>query len=339
VRVDVHSHLMPDAVYGRLPDGLTPRADPEQDEVKVVVEGGRGEQWLGAHATLRRVDEHQAVQTANGVDASIVSPWPDVIKGPLDPRVQHRLADAINEALAEATRDRPNYAFLAALPDLDGGRAAEALEKALELGASGALLVANPERGTLARSDLDALWSVAESRQAPVVLHPGEFVPPDRLKPNYLANLVANPFETTLAAASLLAARVPERFPHLAVVLVHGGGFLPYQHARISAGFERWPGFRGRRPSAVGEYLRWFYYDTVLFDDGPARYLLDVVGPDRVLAGSDCPFPMCDARPISDRSFGGLAGSELDAVLGENAVRLFNLSWAPVAPAGATDAP
>jgi hypothetical protein len=65
----------------------------------------------------------------------------------------------------------------------------------------------------------------------------------------------------------------------------------------MAAGFERWPALAPLRRRSPAELLRWFHYDTVLFDDAPTRYLLDLVGDDRVLAGSDCPFTMSDHRP------------------------------------------
>jgi predicted TIM-barrel fold metal-dependent hydrolase len=138
-----------------------------------------------------------------------------------------------------------------------------------------------------------------------------------------MVNLVGNPFETTLAVGSLLAADVPGRFGDLAIVLVHGGGFFPYQYARMDAGFARWPTLRalGRRPPA--SFVRWFWYDTVLFDDAPTRYLLDLVGDERVMAGSDCPFAMSDHRPFESPEVLGLDQAACDRVLGGNASRLF----------------
>ena len=107
-------------------------------------------------------------------------------------------------------------------------------------------------------------------------------------------------------------------------MLVHGGGYFPYQVGRMNEGLTRTPGLSvAKRPPA--EYLRWFWYDTVLFDDRPTRYLLELVGPDRVLAGSDCPFHMNDHRPYADPSSLGLAGDDADRVLGQNAIELFAL--------------
>jgi len=228
--------------------------------------------------------------------------------------------------LAAAVEGRTDTRFLAALPDLDGGAAADVLAEALEAGAVGGMLAANPGEGTLARDDFDALWTAAERLRAPLVLHPGVFKPPPRQREFFLVNLVGNPFETTLAVGCLLGAEVPDRFGDLDLVLVHGGGFFPYQFGRMDAGFRRWPGLSGRAGRPPAEHLRWFHYDTVLFDDAPTRYLLDLVGDDRVLAGSDCPFTMSDHRPFELPESLGLDANGRRRVLGANAIELFGLA-------------
>jgi aminocarboxymuconate-semialdehyde decarboxylase len=324
-RVDVHTHLMPTAAFDALPAGLHAVRDDARAEIALRATARGGQQGRGAAPGLRELPGHRAAQRVRGVDVSLVGPWVDMIKAPLDPRTQAAWCTVINDALAAVTVGTAHTRFLAALPDLDGGAAAAALADAIDAGAVGGMLCANPSRGTLARPDLDALWAAAERLRVPLVVHPGEFETPPRLDEFFMVNLVGNPFETTLAVGALLGARVPERFPDLRIVLVHGGGFFPYQFGRLDHGFRHAPqlaAYGGRPP---GEYLRWFAYDTVLFDDAPTRYLLDLVGPDRVLAGSDCPFAMTDHRPFAVPERLGLGPAETEQVLSHNAVELFRL--------------
>jgi aminocarboxymuconate-semialdehyde decarboxylase len=324
LRVDVHAHLVPEAAFARAPRGLRANPMPERDEIGLLVEGrGAGR---GAARALRDLASHRKLQAARGVDVSLLGPWIDMVKAPLDAAVQHAWCQVLNDELATATAGTGHSRFLAALPDLDGGRAAAELERAVELGAVGALLTANPDQGNLDRDDFEPLWLAAERLGRPIVLHPGEFAPPQRLARYFMVNLVGNPFETTLAVGSLAGAGVPERHPGLRLVLVHGGGFFPYQYARMAAGFERWPALAPLRRRSPAELLRWFHYDTVLFDDAPTRYLLELVGDERVLAGSDCPFAMSDHRPWERPSSLGLDRGAASRVLGANAVRLFGLS-------------
>ena len=321
--IDVHAHLMPQRAFERVPPGM--RAEPVEgaDELRLVVpDRGAGR---GAAPALRDLALHRERQASRGIGLSLLGPWIDMVKAPGDPAVQQAWCRVLNEELSAATKGSGHSRWLAALPDLDGARAGEELERAMAAGAVGGMLAANPERGTLARGDLEPLWATAERLRAPLVLHPGEFQPPPRLADHFMVNLVGNPFETTLAAGSLLAAGVPERHGDLDLVLVHGGGFLPYQYGRMAAGFERWPRLRELQRRSPAEFLRWFHYDTVLFDAPPTRYLLVVGGDDRVLAGSDCPFAMTDARPFEAPDGLGLDAAGRRRVLGGNAALLFRL--------------
>ena len=326
VRVDVHAHLMPTALFNDLPAGLCPCRDPHKGEIALQVAARGDAVGRGAPEDLREVDVQAARQRARGVDVSLVGPWIDMVAAPVDAPTQTELCRAINRHLTAAVQERTDTRFLAALPDLDGGAAADVLVEALEGGAVGGMLAANPGEGTLARSDFDPLWAAAERLGSPLVLHPGVFAPPPRQREFFLVNLVGNPYETTLAVGCLLGAEVPDRFGDLDLVLVHGGGFFPYQFARMDAGFRRWPALSGRAGRPPAEHLRWFHYDTVLFDDAPTRYLLDLVGDDRVLAGSDCPFTMSDHRPFELPEALGLDADGRRRVLGANALELFALA-------------
>jgi len=322
--IDVHSHLVPERAFERVPRGLRAERVDGADEIRLVLPPPRGA-GRGAPPDLRRLDLHRRLQAARGVDLSLVGPWIDMVKASNDAAVQQAWCRVLNEELAAATGSSGHTRWLAALPDLDGARAGEELERAAETGAVGGMLAANPEHGTLARGDLEWLWRTAVRLRMPLVLHPGEFQPPPRLAEHFMVNLVGNPFETSLAVGSLLGAGVPERHPELAVLLVHGGGFFPYQYGRMAAGFARWPRLRELERRSPAELLRWFHYDTVLFEEPPLRYLLDLVGDDRVLAGSDCPFAMTDARPFEAPGRLGLDRDARDRVLGGNAARLFRL--------------
>lgn len=335
VRVDVHAHLMPTPLFDDLPEGLAARRDDDKGEIALEVAARGGAVGRGAPEDLRKIDVHAARQRERSVDLTLLGPWIDMVAAPIDAPTQTALCRTINRHLAAAVDGRDDAEFLAALPDLDGGAAADVLAEALEAGAAGGMVAANTAEGTLARADLDALWATAERRAAPLVLHPGVFRPSPREREFFLVNLVGNPYETTLAVGSLLGAEVPDRFGDLDIVLVHGGGFFPYQFARMDAGFRRWPGLRGRAGRPPAEHLRWFHYDTVLFDDAPTRYLLDLVGADRVLAGSDCPFTMSDHRPFELPESLGLDARGRRRVLGANAIELFGLI--ATAPVGAKE--
>lgn len=324
--VDVHGHLVPDAVYAQVPDAIEVIHRDEGDKA-LVVDGVRGR---FASAELREVATRQRAQAARGIDLSIIGPWIDVVKAATSTLTQVAWCQVLTDELARATRGRQDLRFLAALPDLDGGAAAEELDRAVQVGAVGGLLSSNPQHGGLDADHYAPLWARAEQLGVPLMLHPGYFQPPANTRDYFLANSVGNPFETTLAVGRLIGADIPGRFPDLRLILTHAGGFFPYQYGRLEAAFRRWPKNREQQRRMPADLLRWFWYDTVLFADEPTRYLLDLVGFDRVVAGTDCPFAMADYRPFEVPDRLGLDSSAAAAVLGGNALDLFSINPIPV---------
>jgi aminocarboxymuconate-semialdehyde decarboxylase len=142
----------------------------------------------------------------------------------------------------------------------------------------------------------------------------------------WLMPLVGFLADTTLAAAKLVFAGVPERYPNIKWVLSHLGGAIPYLAERLDRGWEAFPDCRvdiQRRPS---EYLRQFYYDTVNFDPLAVRLAVDFAGADRIMAASDYPHQI-GSIPKMKSSLAALRVSdeERKKILGENARRLYRL--------------
>lgn len=321
-RVDVHSHVFPDAIFGRLPDGLTAERFPEGDQVGIRATGGPSA-GRGAPATIRDLAQYRRAQEAHGIDTVIVSAWNKLTAVAEDAATEAKLSRVVNEELAAVTAGWPGMYYLATLPMADGARAAEELSRAVEEGAVGGLVTVGPHLGLLDRADLDHLWRCAEQLRTPLLVHPSYFINPARLRGAALSNGVGYPFETTLAAASVISAGIVDRFPELVMILAHGGGFLPYQYGRLMAGLTRHGGHQLSRTGL--DYLRWFYYDTALFEGPAVRYLLDLVEPTRVLVGTDCPLTMNDVSVVDDPTLLGLDAEQTALVLGGNARRLFRL--------------
>jgi aminocarboxymuconate-semialdehyde decarboxylase len=150
-------------------------------------------------------------------------------------------------------------------------------------------------------SPIPALFPVLERCQArglPLLLHPLNVIGgARRLAPFYLRNTLGNPFDTAVAAAHLIFGGVLDRPPRLEIGLPHGGGALPYLAGRLEHGQTVRPEARDRARRKVTAYLRRFTYDTITHSPGALRFLIETVGADRVMLGSDFCFDMGYARP------------------------------------------
>ena len=166
----------------------------------------------------------------------------------------------LNEGLAESLKAADlSVHGLATVPLQDPLSAAAELRHAvLSLGFHGAMIDTNVERRPLGDAALDPFWREAMDLGVPVILHPYVLEDVARFKEYYLHNLVGYPFETTLAACSLIFGGTLDRMPELTVVLVHGGGFFPYQVERFDHGHRARPepGSRTGKPVHAPLLLR-----------------------------------------------------------------------------------
>jgi aminocarboxymuconate-semialdehyde decarboxylase len=172
----------------------------------------------------------------------------------------------------------------------------------------------------------EPFWAAAEETGALVFIHPTTrgFDAPV-FGEHYLWNAVGNPLETTVSAAHLVMTGTMERHPDLRVLLAHGGGAILALRGRLRHAHSFQPQARSRLRESPDASLRRFLYDTVVHDPGLLRALVETVGADRVLCGSDHPFDMGDLRPADSVRAVGLGPQEEAAILGGNAARLLGL--------------
>ena len=329
--VDVHIHFLSPLALDAA------RRAPDRLGVRVLDDGGRPRLVVGDETPTRPLLEalytlpaHTKFLDAQGIDTALFGPLMDVAGYSLPLAQAARWSRAQNEALAEtlaAAGER--HAGLAAVPLQDPALAAEELRFAVgSLGLRGAMIDPNALGRPLGDRAFDPLWAAASELGAPVVLHPFLLEAVERFGRHYLHNLVGYPFETTLAAASLILGGALDRFPDLNVVLVHGGGFLPYHVGRFDRGHATRPEARADGAALPSGYLRRFHYDTLVQAPPALAYLVSVVGEDRVLLGSDHPFWLGDPEPVRIVREAGLSPAAQAAIVGDNAVRLFHLAHA-----------
>lgn len=215
----------------------------------------------------------------------LVAPWLDVHGQELPPREGQEWVRQLNNAMVESVAGSGRRLLAHATVHLaDPGAAARELERATtKLGMTGCMIPTNLPRGELNEDRYDAVWEAAQSLGVPVVLHPlmdGPSACMFQDLPRF-RNLYGRTIDTTIVATRLILSGVFDRFPKLRLVLVHGGGFLPYQTGRL----DREYGARnGKLPS---DFVKRFYYDTVSMSAPALQLLFDLIGTGQVMIGSD----------------------------------------------------
>jgi len=328
--IDIHSHYYPES-YLRLieaeggPFGAHIERTPHGCKVRVgpLFAGPIGSKFIDLDERLQEMD----VQGVQAQALSLTQPMVYWATGDLS----RRLSAAFNDAVALAHEKHPSRFFgLAVLPMQEPKLALAELERVSTLpGIRGVYMATR----VLDRELSDAMfWPVyqrLEALQLPIFLHPVHVIGmEDRLKQYFLSNLLGNPFDTTVAASHLIFGQVMDRFPKLEVVLPHGGGALPSLIGRIEHGWRVRPECK-HLPRSPRDYLRRFHYDTITHSTEGLTYLIDLVGADRILLGSDYCFDMGYHRPIEvlngNRS---LTPTDQSAILTLNAARLLRLTEA-----------
>jgi len=327
VIVDVHVHYVAPAAFD------TVRRQPDAYGVRLLPGEGVRLQVGGEPPTrpllpaLYTLDLHLQFFAEQGIDTAVFGPLMDIAGYSLPPAQGAAWSRAQNEALAAALHEAPGvHRGLATVPLQHAATAAVELRHAVQaLGLRGAMVDPNALGRPLGDSAFDPFWRAAADLAAPVVLHPFLLEAVERFGQHYLHNLVGYPFETTLAAASLILGGTLDRFPGLSVVLVHGGGFLPYHIGRFDRAHETRPEARVDDAGLPSRYLRRFLYDTLVQRPDALRYLVQLVGHDRVMLGSDHPFWMGDPDPLKVVRDADLDPATRAAIFGENAAQIFQL--------------
>jgi aminocarboxymuconate-semialdehyde decarboxylase len=322
--IDAHAHvIVPEITRDAAPaEGWRPRVWREDGHQAFEVGGREIRSAVREWSDLERIlaDQDQA-----GTDTVVLSPVVLLLSYDAEPEEALRRCRIQNEGLARLARGGAGrVAALGAVPLQDPDLAAAELRALMDDGVlRGAEVAASVGGRFLGDDAFEPFWTAAEETGAFIFVHPTTrgFDAPV-FGEHYLWNAVGNPLETTVTAAHLVLTGTMERHPELKILLAHGGGAIVALRGRLRHAHSFQPQARSRLRESPEETLRRFHYDTVVHDTSLLRQLVEAVGADRVLCGSDHPFDMGDLRPADSVRAAGLPAAEEAAVLGGNAARL-----------------
>jgi aminocarboxymuconate-semialdehyde decarboxylase len=245
---------------------------------------------------LRRLDDCRK----HGVDVQVLSTVPVMFSYWARPEDTHDLARLLNDHLAEVVRQYPrHFVGLGTLPLQAPALAIREMERCVRaLGLAGVEIGSHVNDWNLDHPALFPFFEAAEKLEAAVFVHPWDVLGRERLGKYWLAWLVGMPAETALAICSVIFGGVLERLPKLRLCFAHGGGAFPGTIGRIEHGFRVRPDLcavdNANNPRS---YLGKFYLDSLVQDTTALRYLINLVGADKIALGSDYPFPLGEAVP------------------------------------------
>ena len=309
---DVHTHIIPPAVITASEKGLFGmRAEPKT--LHICAHGVPLHPLSKIDALVERIKD-------DGLDGAIVSVPPPLFRPDLTANDRASYTRLINDSLLAACRSHePALRPFAYLPIEDPELATDVASR---LDNNWAGVVAGTELGLLsyASERYDALWRTLSDAKLPLFIHPGSS-PDTRLDHFYLSNLLGNPVETTIAAANLIFAGVMHRFPGLKVILAHGGGCMAALCGRWQqATTTNRPGIPKLDLQPL-DAVRRFYVDSLVHSPSYLQTVIATIGSDRILLGSDWPFPM--GAPSAEHDLAHLDASLKREIRKTNAERVF----------------
>jgi aminocarboxymuconate-semialdehyde decarboxylase len=238
-----------------------------------------------------------------------------------------KLSQVFNNACAAVHLQHPQrFVGLAMVPMQAPELAVQELERVAKLpGMRGVYMATHVNGKNLDEKEFWPVYARCEALGLAIFLHPVAPVGAERMRRYWLGNFLGNPYETGIAAASLVFGGVMDAYPQLDVMLPHAGGAFPALIGRMDHGTTVRPECK-HMPRPPSHYLRRFHYDTIAHSDTILMNLIRQVGADRVVMGSDCPADMGYTQPVAVvERLGELSAAERDAITGANAARLLRM--------------
>ena len=322
--VDCHAHLVPPELLAAI------RKDAAKfPNVRLIEDGASlAFSFAGAKPTrpvskpLSDIAGRIAWMDEQAIDKQVVGGWVDMFGYELPGAEAEAWARLANEALLAAAKAQPRFVPLSTVPLGDGARAAAVLKDAMKAGFPGAMIGTLP-RGvgsTLDHADLDPFWQAADETAALIHIHPSYDAGDARVNDFGLANGLGRITDAAVAVARLICAGHVAKYKHAKFFAPMGAAALPFVLGRLRRNAAITPGI-----GDPVEALATIYTDTILHDARVLKFVIEMMGSERIMMGSDMPFPIGDRQPLEIVAAAGLTPAQAAAINGGLAARLFNI--------------
>jgi aminocarboxymuconate-semialdehyde decarboxylase len=327
--IDFHAHVVPN----RYPDRPAAIAEPNWPSMEKIDDRSSrmliaGRQFRVFESFYWNVSERVARLDEEGIAVQVVSPLPELLSYWLASEAAEALTDFMNGLIAEMVRAAPTrFIGFGAVALQDPGRAVRQLQSMKsEYGLRGVHIGSHVNGISIADAKFHAFYEAAEALGLVVFVHGikpggGSLM----LGPPLMPAVVGVPQETAVAISSLIMTDVLGKFPRLKLVFSHGGGTIGSVLDRFNA---VWAGFdvmRKNLSTSPAEYIRRFFYDTVVFGADYLAYLVKLLGASQLLAGTDGPVDMGQPSIPKFLADAGLSSADQERIANGNAERLLGL--------------
>ncbi|MEO8132683.1 MAG: amidohydrolase family protein [Betaproteobacteria bacterium] len=330
LRVDIHCHYFNPEVQERVAPHNPAQYDALVQFANALTRETNQKQGRDRAAKLSDIPTRLQEMDRMGVDIQAVSPAPNQTNYWAEPGMGAELSRMVNERIAQIVAQTPDrFVGLGTVPLQDAGLAVLELEHCVrKLGLRGVEI--NPNVNGMELSDprlnLDRFFTKIEELGVVIFMHPSGFTQGERLTDHYFNNVIGNPLETTVATSHLIFDGVMDRHPKLRIILPHAGGYLAHYWARMDHAHGARADCRTIIKKKPTSYLKKFYFDTITFDAGMLRQLIDKFGADHVLLGTDYPYDMGEEDPVGlINSVPRLPAADRNLIMGGNAVKLLKI--------------
>lgn len=323
--IDTHGHLVPPDLLNTIRKEASRFASLRiaEDSAGLSLAFGSGKPSRPVMKGLSDVAGRVAWMAKQGIDKQVNGGWPDWFASELPADEGERWCTMFNEALLSAARSEPRFVPLATLPMQDGARAGTVLKAAMAAGFRGAMISTLP-RGigsVLDAADLDPFWKAADDTGAVIHIHPAFDAGETRVHDYGLANGVGRVSDAVVAVSRIAMSGHISRYKNAKVFVPIAAGGLPLVVGRLKRNHAITPG-----TSDPAEALSLMYTDTIEHDPRVLRFVIEMMGADRVMLGSDMPFPIGDHEPMTIVKNAGLKPEQVEAINGGTAQKLFRIN-------------
>jgi aminocarboxymuconate-semialdehyde decarboxylase len=328
--IDLHCHIATPAVEKLVtghPARLAEMQSSSELQGTASTEYNRAVMLPACIAKMTNLETRIADMDEMQVDIQVLSPSPGQYYYWAEEDLAKQIVTLQNEHIAETVAAHPDrFAGLAAVALQHPELAAAQLEHAVtKLGMRGVEISTSAGGRELADPALDVFWAKAQDLGAVVFIHPLGSSLGARLNKSYLANIIGQPIETTIALSHLIFGGVLDRNPTLKIVAAHGGGYLPTYSSRSDHAWHARPDSH-TMAEPLSNYLRRIHFDSLVYTPDALKALIDQVGSSQIVVGTDYPFDMGSYDVLElIAAVEGLSDAERVAILSGNAAALLGL--------------